>query len=278
MRIKNACKYSFIVCLLLCCGCSLINKLINAKMPSITFKKFQLKSLSTRGLGFECILSIKNPNTFAISLADINYDLDIKGENLAKGALSSRARIPAGGSKTVSLPFEVGFKGTAAILKGALKTKEKLPYDIGMSLGFKTSLGMLKASAKNSGRLPALTLPDVKIEKFDVQSLSLTSASGSATFKLQNASDYEIEVGQMDLGLSIGSYKVLSKTSRGAKRIKPKGGESIEVPFNINFLQAGRQVMTILKGQSADFNISSKFNLRSLGDFQFQEKQRAEIK
>lgn len=266
-----------ILALFLFCGCSVLNKLNKARAPRVDFQTFRLKALSRDGLEFECVLKISNPNAFELALRRIQYTFYLKEQKVFEAGAPQEVRIPSASAGTVSLPITLNYRNTGAVLKEAFQGHEKLPYRVALNLTLETMLGGLECAVQNQGKLPALVMPKIQITEFKLNALSLTGADGNVSLKVQNAADYEIEMEKTSVALSLGRTPLLSKDLNTLKKIGPGAAVAMTLPFNINFLEVGKEVFTILKGGSAAFNLQSVLEQNGLGRYSMQEEKNIKI-
>ncbi len=73
--------------------------------PKVTVADFRLLNMGLLEQNYMLQLRIKNPNSFSLPIAGLNYKLDINDQEFASGASNEAITIPAAGEKLLNLEF-----------------------------------------------------------------------------------------------------------------------------------------------------------------------------
>lgn len=144
---------AFIVLLAFCgVGCSALN----VQKPTGTITGMNVKSIDASGFTMNFDVDLKNPNTVALPLTAADYKLGLGGVNVVEGKAKPEGTIPAGGSKTVSLPVTLTYENLLAAENAILKGGGDVPYSLDGGLAVDAGmpmLGELRVPLQYSGTL-----------------------------------------------------------------------------------------------------------------------------
>ncbi len=77
--------------------------------PKVTIADFRVLNMGFFEQNYMLQLRIKNPNSFALPIAGLNYQLDINDQEFANGSSNKAITIPANGEKLLNLNFTSNF-------------------------------------------------------------------------------------------------------------------------------------------------------------------------
>ncbi|KAF0217711.1 MAG: water stress/hypersensitive response [Geobacteraceae bacterium] len=110
--------------------------------PEVTVRNASIVGLDTKGFELEFYLTVKNPNSFGVTLKGYNYDLQVMTLPIAKGGARNRVEFKAGSTTDVRLPVRVEFSDLLEILKRR-PDFDRIPYRLNAGLELDTPLGEL---------------------------------------------------------------------------------------------------------------------------------------
>src|SRR5262245_4942276 len=85
--------------------------------PLISIEGATLDSFEFTGATLVVQARIDNPNPFPLSLARVEYGMDVEGARAAQGSISSPFAVPASGSSPVRLPIRIKFGAVPGFVK-----------------------------------------------------------------------------------------------------------------------------------------------------------------
>jgi LEA14-like dessication related protein len=154
-------RYSFLIIpfLILCvAGCETIQEGLSSRKPTarITDLKIKDAGLDSATLVFD--VEIENHYPVELPLTNFDYSLTSSSEEFLSGDAASQAVIPAGSSRTVSLPARIDYVGMLKALSN-VRPGSTIPYGAQLGLSVKApGLGVIKLPLRKEGEL---ALPDI---------------------------------------------------------------------------------------------------------------------
>jgi len=99
------------------------------KQPEVAVSAVKVKNINSRGGLVNVTLNVKNPNSFGIPTERIGYTLLINGLKVANGARTEKLRIPANGTKAITLPIAFTFSNVLQVFENVVQ-KKKLNFSL----------------------------------------------------------------------------------------------------------------------------------------------------
>jgi len=94
-----------VIGLLAACVNNPIINVMKTLSPKVTLADFRILNMGLLEQNYQLQLRIKNPNSFALPIAGLNYQLDINDQEFASGTSNEAITIPATGEKLLNLKF-----------------------------------------------------------------------------------------------------------------------------------------------------------------------------
>lgn len=94
-------------------GCASIGRSVFEE-PVVTFKDLRVNGLGLQGGSLDVVLSVYNPNRFALNATRLTYRLMVDSVPLGTGALDQRFVVQRGDSAVVRLPVAFTYSGLGA--------------------------------------------------------------------------------------------------------------------------------------------------------------------
>ena len=122
------------------------------KKPEFRFQNVGISNISFSGftLGFQ--VEARNPNRFPLTLKNARYEAALNKMVLLSGNVDEEVKIQGHGTKTITIPVEVGYRNFSRILKGAME-RHILAYDFHSDFDCSTWLGKGSAPFRAEGEL-----------------------------------------------------------------------------------------------------------------------------
>jgi LEA14-like dessication related protein len=108
-------------------NCSSMSKLI--KEPKVTLANLRLENPNSTGATLVFGVQVENPNSVALSVDEVIYDLEVAGKSLTSGKLSDGAKVAANETKIIDVPITVKYSDLFSSVMQLLKTSAT-PYHI----------------------------------------------------------------------------------------------------------------------------------------------------
>lgn len=89
-------------------ACSTIAEKVIEK-PAVALKSVQVTDASSKGATLVFGVQVENPNSFALKVDALQYDVEIGGKLVSSGQLESAAHVPANERAVVEIPVPVQF-------------------------------------------------------------------------------------------------------------------------------------------------------------------------
>ena len=128
MRCKTAVA---VVIALLLSACSMFNPIEN---PEVAITHIKMAP----GNGFQqqllVGLQLDNPNSFALNLGRLRYQLSLQGQALAGGRLNESFSLPANGRTQIVVPVDVNLLSGLGVLRAVMgSAKSDLDYQLSLT-------------------------------------------------------------------------------------------------------------------------------------------------
>lgn len=100
------------------------------RAPSLSAGNIEVSNLSFSSADLIMNLNVGNPNSFGMSLRDLNYRLDLYGLDTVSGETAAESLIPAGSEGTLRIPFKISFAEAGMTAYRILRGGEDLSYQL----------------------------------------------------------------------------------------------------------------------------------------------------
>lgn len=225
-------------------ACATIERLI--QKPEITFDSLGTRDMSLLEGTVLFRFNVSNPNPVGVHLGDILYDLDISGEPLVSGQLSQGLDLAASGTSPLEIPVTVNYLDLFHSL-AQLVNADPLDYRLSGS----AAVGPFRIPYSSSGKLDIPKLPDITVENIKIDSFSLTGAKLKLILGLKNPNTFALKMDGLEYAAQLGDVKLAEGTANMNTALGANGRSMMDLDLNLNFLELGRSVGTLLSGASA---------------------------
>ena len=244
-----------VACLVLAAaGCS--HKRIPAPAPvPIQLPLIALEAAKVEGLGFAgANLSfralVQNPNPTPISVARVDYALDVEGARAAQGALADALAIPPAGPEggmgegEVVLPVQVRLATIPGVAR-ILAAGGDAAYVLGGVVTFHTIAGDVRVPLSQSGRLVVPKAPRFQVEKVVLRSASPREVTLEMRLGVTNPNAFAMPPGRVACGLLLSNKEVV-RADVALPEVEAGGTAGVAVPVKISVFKAGKAVARLL--------------------------------
>ncbi len=133
-------------------GCSALN----VQRPTAAVTGMAVQDVTSTGFTMNFGVDVTNPNGFELPLTTADYKIGLGGANVAEGKATPTGSIPAGGTRSVTLPVTLTYQNLLAAEQAVVSSGGNVPYtlDGGLSFGTRSPFGDVRVPIQNSGTLP----------------------------------------------------------------------------------------------------------------------------
>ncbi len=114
------------------------------KVPTVKVSSLKLDKLNLTGADLALNIEVDNPNGFAFSLKNMNYNFNVNGQNWAEGLSSQAMQIAGNGKGNLRVPISLNFLEVGQTVFNLLSGNNSVNYNFDGTFGFDTSLPLLK--------------------------------------------------------------------------------------------------------------------------------------
>jgi LEA14-like dessication related protein len=255
-------RAGFCLLALMLASCQTLQQLASIQQPTLGTDRVRISGLSFEAADLILDVKINNPNPVGVSLTGFDYDLQIAGASLVKGDQKSRQTITAGGRSTLQIPVKLVFKDLYRAVQ-TLKNQDSAAYKIGCGLVFDLPiLGSVRIPASQSGKLPMIRLPQVKISSLKVKRMSLTGADLELALGVSNPNAFSLGLKKLNYTLTVNGSSWASGASTDNSPVGKKSDTTIRIPISLDFLEVGQTVVQLLSGGKAlDCRLTGDMNV-----------------
>lgn len=140
--------------LILACALLAITTVVAAcAAPTVKLKQAKLNQITTRGLDLGVNLAVTNPNTYAMPLRKLDWNLDLFKSPFTNGAINLNNQIAAQRTTPVAINVPALFS-RAAIGIQRVAQGQQIPWGFGGKCTFQTQLGPVSVQFADQGVWP----------------------------------------------------------------------------------------------------------------------------
>lgn len=138
-------------------GCAALGRATFTE-PFVELQQVELVGLGFDGGNLDVILSVYNPNRFALDATGLTYRVDVDSVQLGSGALDSRFVVARGDTARVRIPIRFTYRGLGEAGRQLLSTGS-VNYRVRGELSLNTPLGRFTRPYDRTGRFNTVTNP-----------------------------------------------------------------------------------------------------------------------
>ncbi|RLW53384.1 MAG: hypothetical protein B6D76_11915 [gamma proteobacterium symbiont of Stewartia floridana] len=232
-------------------GCSSLQQaeqLMNGIQPTGEVKGVKLSGLDLRGIDLLFDVEVDNPNPVAISLDGLDYDLKLLNRSFLKGQQSMGMSLAADGKSQVKLPVRMEFERLLQHYS-ELSKRDDLPYQLDLGLGIDVPLlGRVRLPISYQGRLPVPKLPDVRVNRIDVQRMSLQAIDLMLELEVENPNRFALMLQRLDYQFKLNGIDVGQGAAAQSLNIDKQGKGRVRLPLSLDLQKAGGGLYSALMG------------------------------
>jgi LEA14-like dessication related protein len=242
-------------------GCPKLGNLggLSAYTPKLHFQRVEMHSVTFQGADADFVFQLVNPNPIAVKVASFTYDLKVAGSDFAQGDDTKGVQLVARGNSELRLPVSVVFADLIQVAK-ATKGQDNVPFGIAGTFGFDTPLGTVRVPYQDSGQIPVLRPPKVRLVSLEVTSLQVLQHSARLELDvgLTHQQGASLDFRNLGYHVSLGGAQVAGGTVPDAGTVAAGQEKIVALPLTIDLLQVGTTIATaITKKQPVDVGLGA---------------------
>lgn len=248
-------------------GCSSMGSLLDSiEKPSAVIKGVRFQDLSLDAVTLALDVEVSNPYSMALPLTDVSYSLASGGKPFLSGQAASAGTIPAKQSRNFNVPARIVFADLLQTVQG-IRPGSVVPYSAEVNLSVDppaaTGLGPLTLPVRKQGEVPVPAVPRVSLANVQWKDLSWTQASAVADLNIENTNDFALDLRQLDYNLSLAGARVAQSGVSQAVKFDKGQTRTLQIPISFSPANLGLSAFNILKGQSADYEMTGDMNVQT---------------
>jgi LEA14-like dessication related protein len=207
-------------------------------------------------------LDVSNPNPSTLVIAGYTYDLQIESHPFLQGASDTEFELKPKAVTRLHVPVSVKFAELLDRLK-ALKGKADAAYALAVTLAVKTPVAEIPLSFTKEGRVPVLSVPQVRLRGVR---LGATSAEGMSLEALVEVSDPgpSVTLAGFSYALSLNGVPLAAGSDDKPAPTPDGHGHLLRLPIPLDASKARVILGALLVGDAAPmFTIAGKVSFAS---------------
>ena len=114
---------------------SVVGKFAVPRLPEISLKDVQVEDLSLSGASLNFALDVKNRNSYAVNIEDIEYNIALGAVSIASGKTEKLNPVSGGEAQRINIPLKVSFVDLGLSVYQML-TGGNTDYELSGNIGF----------------------------------------------------------------------------------------------------------------------------------------------
>jgi len=237
-------------------GCGVVADILSVQRPTASIVGVRLADIGLQAATMVFDVEVTNPYSVPLPLVNLDYGVASEGASFLSGKAAMQGAVPAGGSKTVSLPAKVVYLELLKVLKG-VKPGSVVPYTATLGLSVDApAVGPLRLPLSKSGRLPVPAAPEVKVSEIRWDKLTLDAAGGRVKLDMVNRNQFPVEMTALRYALSLGGIDVATSSMvKGVAFGADGGAGTIEIPIAFSPRKLGLAAFGMLTGSGSGYKL-----------------------
>ncbi|MBO6793799.1 MAG: LEA type 2 family protein [Balneolaceae bacterium] len=220
-------------------SCNTLKEIVSAEKPQLSVQDFKIDQLSLSNIDLLFDIKIDNPNPLSVSINNYDYSLVIADQQFVSGTQSLQTTVAASSSNIVQIPVSFGYQELYDTFK-QISDQEETEFTFeGMIAVDVPILGLLEIPYSQTGKLPVVKRPGIRVSKMRVKSISISKIALDFDFEIENPNAFDIELSNFSYDLAINRLDAITGSISEQVGIGSKSSNTITIPLEINVLQAG---------------------------------------
>lgn len=262
-------------CFLFLSGCSALRDIGRSiQKPNLSVENVRVTGFDFQQVELTYDVKVENPNELSMQLLRYDYELQLNENSFAKGRQTRRMKIEASGTSRFEIPLSVNYQEVYNAIS-SLRNADEASYAFLSTLTFDLPvLGRSDMPIKKTGSIPLLKLPDIRLQDFGIESLSLSGAELNLQIAFDNPNGVGLNINGLNYNLDINGESWAEGTALQNVFIKENGVTELNIPLSLSFGDMGMSAFRVLSGsENIDYRLSGNVDLNIahelLGNTQF---------
>jgi len=233
-------------------------------LPKVAMSVIEVNSLSAEKADLSVGVLIKNQLPITIKADSFQYQLYINDAEIIKTRYKKTILLEANDSSWITLPVTVLKHDVDSVIKANEKRGiDSVEYKLNAT--FVTDLIFKKKFSVSVKRfLPLIHIPDLKVNRVEIDSLNFKRAAVTLDVDIRNDNVFDIKVKDYSYEAQIEDHEWIKGTIKGITDIKAKATTGIEIPMTISLKEVGKTIGKLLrKGKNVNYKLTLKFQMES---------------
>jgi LEA14-like dessication related protein len=234
-------------------GCAYLQQFLRTafREPGFRFKNLGLNDISLAGLTLDTIWELNNPNQVGLSLASIEYALDVENKQVVSGAPPQGLQIAPNSASDLHFPANLRFQDIVAVVETFLN-QDTATYRASGALGVNTPIGVVRLPLSTQGQFEIPKIPLVQFGNPRISSVNLTGATVEFPLAVTNRNTYALPISGLSGSLALAGASIGTLTTGNLGNMEGKGVKNLTLPLSVNFLSAAGAAAAIARGGNAE--------------------------
>ncbi len=240
-------------------GCAYLSQFLSAafKQPTFAFKNLGLSDASLSGITLDTVWRLDNPNPVGLSLASIDYALEVEDKQVVSGGPRQGLQINAQGSSDLHFPANLKFQDLVGVVQTFLN-KDNAKYRASGALGVQTPIGVLKFPLAAEGLFEVPKVPNIVFGNPRVSNVNFQGATVEFPMTVTNKNSYALPVAALVGNVALAGANIGTITTGNLGALQGKGNKQVAIPLTVNFLQAAGAATKIAQGGQAQVTFNAQ--------------------
>lgn len=243
-------------------GCATLNQTLQGlvQKPEAELVQVHLRDFSFESVTMDFEMKVTNPNPVGISLAGMDYQLDLDGKRFVAGETQESLRIAAQSDSTVKLPLQIAFADFVDNLATLFSSREEVPYAFQTGLQLDTPGGAIRLPLSKDGQLPLPKLPEIEVADVNLASINLTGARVEVDVSLKNKGKFPVKPRGFAYDLGLAGVSI----SSGEQAIPDLAADAVhhmKIPVNVSFLSLGASAAKAFYDKKLPYSVEGTLDL-----------------
>lgn len=255
-KIANICLSLFLL-VTTSFSCASLQDLARTQKPTVSIVDFNLTNFSLQDVELTFDMEIDNPNPFAITLANYDYDLQFNSLSFIRGEQTANSSVQANSKSIIQIPVSFSFQELLELF-GALKEKDETDFTFAANAGIEAPiLGLISIPFSKTGTLPIVKLPSIKVGGLKLANISLTKADFEIELDIENQNSFNLIFNELNYNLAFNGLPALTGKSNNSIEVAKKSTSSIILPLSVNLFQIGESAKkAIFDGETFNYSLT----------------------
>lgn len=239
------------------------SRIISGLIPVIESSQVHITEINSNNTYLTIKSRIKNPSPFTFRIDSIDYVFLINGNTLFKSQKKETVIIRHNKSNWLTFPLKLNNKTLFRLHKDLSdKTTDSLDYELKAT--FYSNLLNKSFTIDKTKRLPALYIPEIKINKIELDSLNRQRIRLMVHSMIYNQNVFSLNAKNLTYQLKLGKSIIFNGTVEDSIHIPDKSAQEILIPINISYHNSGKIIKAaFMAGSNLDYLFTTDFIVTS---------------